>query len=168
MLYEPDQVISHVHFPTAAVVSLLVLAEHGVSVDATLVGHDGLVGLPVALGLDRDTNRAIVQVAGTAFRVGAPAFRSALARAHALHDVVQRYTQMVLTQTAQTAACNGLHPAYGRCARWLLEIHDRGLIGYHRGQVTILDRERLEGAACECCRVVADAGKRLFRPSGRA
>ncbi len=200
VLYEPDEVITHVYFPLTAVVSILIPGEDGTSVETALVGDDGVVGLPLVLGLDRDTNRAITQIAGTALRLPAPAFRAALGRGDALRGVLQRYTQVILVQMGQSAACNRLHPMYGRCARWLLEIQDRvrsdafpltphfladmltarratvtvtagklrdaGLIRYRRGQVTILDRERLEVAACDCYRVIAAASGRLLRGAG--
>jgi CRP-like cAMP-binding protein len=93
--------------------------------ETATVGSDGLVGLPVALETDHDNNRAVTQIGGTALRVGAAAFRHALDRSPGLRHVLQRYTQVVLVQTAQTAVCNRLHTIYERCARWLLEIHDR-------------------------------------------
>lgn len=196
VLYEPGETITHVYFPTTAVVSLVVTGQDGTSVETALVGYDGLVGLPVVLGLDRDTSEAICQISGKALRVGVPAFRAALGRGPALRDALQRYTQSVFVQVGHTAACNRLHPMYGRCARWLLEAQDRvrgdtfptthdlmaallavrratitvtagalqreGLISYHRGRITVLDRARLEAAACECYRAVADANEWLL------
>lgn len=196
VLYEPGEPITHVYFPTTAVVSLLIMGEDGTSVEIAVVGYDGLVGLPLVLGLDRDTSQAICQISGRALRLSAPAFRVALGRGDGLRDVLQRYTQVVHVQVGRTAACNRLHPMSGRCARWLLEVQDRvrddtfptthdlmaamlavrratitvtagslqeqGLIRYHRGRITIVDRVRLEGAACECYRAVADATRWLF------
>jgi CRP-like cAMP-binding protein len=125
VLYEPGDPITHVYLPTTAVVSLMILGEAGTSVETARVGSDGVVGLPIALGLDHDTNRAICEIAGGAWRLGAGAFRAALARGEALTQVTQRYTQLLLVQMGQGAACNRLHTMYARCARWLLETHDR-------------------------------------------
>jgi CRP-like cAMP-binding protein len=125
VLYEPGEVIARVYFPITAVVSLLNVVEDGKSLGTATVGSEGLIGLPLALGADSDNNRAVVQVAGTALRVGATAFRRALERSDALRHVVQRYTHVVLVQTAQAAVCNRLHSTHARCSRWLLEIHDR-------------------------------------------
>jgi CRP-like cAMP-binding protein len=196
VLYDPSEPIAHVHFPTTAVVSLLTLLQDGTSVETAMVGNWGMVGLPLALGLDADTNRALVQVGGEALRLPAPAFRAALGRDGALRNLLHRCTQVVLVQMAQSAACNRLHTMNACCARWLLEAQDgvgadefplthdflaailavrratvtvvaetlqqAGLIRYHRGLVTILDRERLEAAACECYRTIADAIERLL------
>lgn len=195
VLYEAGEPITHVYFPTSAVVSLLVMGEDGSSVETALVGHDGVVGLPVALGLDRDATQAICQISGTALRLTGSAFRAALGRGDGLRDAVQRYSQVTFAQVARTAACNRLHPMYGRSARWLLEIQDRvsgdsfpathellaamlavrratitvtlgelqeeGYIRYRRGRITIVDRGRLEGVACECYRAVAEVTRWL-------
>jgi CRP-like cAMP-binding protein len=125
VLYDPGETITHVHFPTTAVVSLLVPTEDGTSLETSRVGDDGLVGLPLALDSDCDTNRALIQVAGTAWRVSAHAFRAALRKSLALQNLLHRYTQVILLQTARSAVCNRRHAMYDRCARWLLETHDR-------------------------------------------
>jgi CRP-like cAMP-binding protein len=125
VLYNPGDRISHVYFPTTAVVSLLTVAHTGVSVETSLVGDDGLVGLSLALGSDLATNRAILQVAGGALRMTAPRFRTALAGSRRLRALMNHYTEVVLFETAQAVLCNRLHDIYARCARWLLETHDR-------------------------------------------
>ena len=201
VLSEPGDAITHVYFPTMAVVPLLLLVEDGTSVEIALVGNDGLIGQPLALGLDRATHRALNQIPGIALRLSAGAFRSALNQSGALRQVLQRYTQALLVQAAQGAACNRLHSIYGRCARRLLETHDRvdqdefpltqdlfasflavrratvsvaagrlqqaGLIRYHRGSITVLDRAGLQAAACECYRTIKTFTDRLLGPDRR-
>jgi CRP-like cAMP-binding protein len=125
VLYEPDEVITHVYFPLTAVVSLLIVVEDGKSLETVAVGNEGLIGLPLALGADSDNNRAEIQIAGTALCVGATAFRRALDGSEMLRHVVQRYTHFLLVQTGQAALCNRLHTTRARCASWLLGIHDR-------------------------------------------
>jgi CRP-like cAMP-binding protein len=127
VLYDPAQAITHAYFPTTAVVALLIPSEDGTSVETALVGAEGMVGLPLAFAADCDTHRAMTQVAGTALRLPAAILRGVLAdgRAGALRPLLHRYTQFLLAQMAQGAACNRLHPMYGRCARWFLETHDR-------------------------------------------
>jgi CRP-like cAMP-binding protein len=125
LLYEVGETIRSVHFPLTAVASLLTVLEDGSSVEAAITGNEGVIGLPLALGLDRDGTRAVIQVAGAALEMPADAFRTALTRQPALARVLGRFTQSLLLQMAQMAACNRLHPVEERCARWLLQVHDR-------------------------------------------
>jgi CRP-like cAMP-binding protein len=83
------------------------------------------VGLPVFLGAESMPQRAFGQVPGFAYRMGAGAFRAAVASDGALVPLLNRYTQAMFVQVAQTAACNRVHPVDRRCARWLLQTHDR-------------------------------------------
>jgi CRP-like cAMP-binding protein len=124
VLYEPDAPIRHVYFPLNAVASLLTLLEEGHAVEAMLVGHQGMVGLPVFLGAASDSCQAIVQVAGEGLRLPVAAFRAAVDQDAALRTLLNAYTQVHISQLAQSSACNRLHPLDERCARWLLQTAD--------------------------------------------
>ncbi len=195
-LYRPGELITHVYFPTTALISLMIVLEDGKEVEMAAVGREGLVGLPLALGSATDGHVAMSQVPGAALRMGADAFKTALIELPGLQQLLGRYALALLTQAGQAAACNGLHAIAERCARWLLEAHDRvgadsflltqdflaamlgvrrpsvtlaagmlqqaGFITYRRGTVTILDREGLEAASCECYRAIARETDRLL------
>jgi CRP-like cAMP-binding protein len=123
-LLEPQTPITHVYFPVDGVVSLVAVMADGATAEVTTVGHEGLVGLPVFLGAESSPILAVCQIAGDAWRLPAAAFRAAARRAP-LRELLHRYTQALLDELAQTAACNRLHPLEERCARWLLMTHDR-------------------------------------------
>jgi CRP-like cAMP-binding protein len=122
---EADGPIPHVYFPTAGVISLVSYMERGAAVEIATIGREGMVGLPVFLGADSMPQRAFGQVAGFAYRMGAGDFRAEVANDGALVPLLKLYTQAMFVQVAQTAACNRVHPVDRRCARWLLQTHDR-------------------------------------------
>jgi CRP-like cAMP-binding protein len=125
VLYEPDQPISHVYFLETAVVSLVSSLNDALSVEVATVGCEGMVGLPVFLGGDATSTRAIVQIPGSAQCLDAVSFNRLASTPGAFHDLMLRYSHAFLIQVAQTAACNGVHLVRERCARWLLMTHDR-------------------------------------------
>ncbi len=124
-LYAPDEPIAHVYFPTEGVVSLLQYDVDGTPVEVATVGNEGMVGLPVFLGLESTPGRAMVQVVGAGQRIPADAFRREVGAETPLHDLLHRYTQALMVQMAQGTACNRLHPVAVRCARWLAMTRDR-------------------------------------------
>lgn len=124
VLFEPGTSLTHVYFPVNCVVSLLTVMEDGRAAEAATVGSNGLVGLDLLLGAGHGLNRAFCQVPGDVLRLPAAAFREAAARGGVLSWLLQRYTQVLLSQVAQTAACNRLHRVEQRCARWLLQVQD--------------------------------------------
>jgi len=125
ILYESGQRMQHIYFPTTAVVSLLYTMEDGSTAEMGLAGNDGLVGIALFLGGDTTPNRAVVQVAGEAFKMEAKTLREEFARGGGLQRVLLRYTQALITQISQTAVCNRLHPLEKRLSRWLLLCRDR-------------------------------------------
>ncbi|HZR01119.1 MAG TPA: Crp/Fnr family transcriptional regulator [Chloroflexota bacterium] len=124
-LHEADQPIADVYFPLAGVVSLTTITVAGDVVEVGLVGHEGLVGLPALLDAGSSPFRSMVQVGGRARRIAAPLLREETRRDAAFLGLVHRYAHLLLTQTAQAAACNRLHPVEQRLARWLLMVQDR-------------------------------------------
>ena len=125
VIYEPDEPLSHVYFPTTAIVSLLYTMENGTSAEMGIVGCDGVVGIAVFMGGDTTPNRAVVQSAGESFRLDLKSFRHEFRRVTELHRVLLLYTQALLTQMSQTAVCNRLHSVEQQLCRWLLLSHDR-------------------------------------------
>ena len=71
VLYEPGSTLSHVYFPTTAIVSLLYVMQNGESAEIAVVGNEGVVGVPLFMGGDSTSSRALVQSAGGAFRLSA-------------------------------------------------------------------------------------------------
>ena len=125
VLYEPGQTIDQVYFPGDSMVSLLTLVEDHLALEVGLVGLEGVVGAPLALGVDRSPVRALVQGGGSAMRMGAGPFRSALRRSPPLQRGLLRYVHALMSQVTQTAACNRFHLVEARLARWLLMTRDR-------------------------------------------
>lgn len=125
VIYEANDVLSFVYFPTTAIVSLLYTMQDGTSAEMGIVGCDGLVGIAVFMGGETTPNRAVTQSAGHAWRLRLKPFREACNRNGELHRLLLRYTQTLLTQMSQTAVCNRLHSVEQQLCRWLLLSHDR-------------------------------------------
>jgi CRP-like cAMP-binding protein len=125
VVYEPDQELQHVYFPTTSIVSLLYIMENGTSAEMGVVGCDGVVGIAVFMGGDTTPNRAVVQIAGDALRLELEFFRKEFRRFGELHRALMLYTQALLTQMSQTAVCNRLHSVGQQLCRCLLLSHDR-------------------------------------------
>jgi CRP-like cAMP-binding protein len=125
VLWEPDAPIRSVYFPRTCVTSLIVLLAEESPVESATVGREGMLGVPVALGAESTSARALAQVPGEAARIPAAAFREAMAQDDALTGLMLRYAQALLEQTSQSVACNRRHAMEERCARWLLMTHDR-------------------------------------------
>ena len=124
ILREPGATQSHVYFPTTAIVALLYLLEDGACAEIALVGNEGLVGVAVFMGGDSTIGRAVVQSAGTAYRLPAAVLQEEFKVAPVMH-LLLRYTQALITQMAQTAVCNRHHPLEKQLCRWILLSLDR-------------------------------------------
>ena len=124
-LYESGSTMSYVYFPTSALVSMVYEFEDGASAETAIVGDEGLVGIAVFMGGDSRLGRALVLRAGHALRMRAHALKEEFQRAGALMHLLLRYTQALITQIAQTAACNRHHSLEQRLCRWLLLSLDR-------------------------------------------
>jgi CRP-like cAMP-binding protein len=125
VLYEPGDTIRHVYFPSASFVSLLTLADGHLALEVGLIGREGMVGIPLALGHSVSSVRALVQGAGTAMRMTSADFRKAFSLSLPLQHELYRYVHALMAQISQTAACNRFHVVEARLARWLLMTHDR-------------------------------------------
>jgi CRP-like cAMP-binding protein len=196
VLYEAGSTLSHVYFPTTAIVSLLYVMQNGESAEIAVVGSDGIVGVSLFMGGNSTPSRALIQSAGGAYRLSAEVMKEEFDRAGPVLHLLLRYTQALITQMAQTAVCNRHHSVDQQLCRWLLLSLDRvssnqlimtqelianmlgvrregvtdaagklqklGIIQYHRGQITVLDRPHLEQLSCECYAVVKKETDRLL------
>ena len=185
--------IQRVYFPTSGLISLVIDMDQGDLVETGLVGREGAAGLQSAFGPRFSFTRAVVQMSGTFYAIAAEALRRAINDSEAARAVIEHYTELLWAEAQQVAACNALHPANSRLARWLLQAADRagteqlsltqefigemlgirrtsvtllaqdlqrrGVIKYSRGKIAILNRETLEGCACDCYGIV----KGLYR-----
>ena len=125
VIARPSEPYAHILFPLAGVVSVLVPMGEEPSVEAAVIGYDGMVGLPVALGNGIGPHEVICQVAGGGWRMSANQFKALLPDCPVLRDVLQRYALTFMNQTARSSACNRMHDINQRLARWLLLVHDR-------------------------------------------
>lgn len=125
VLKEPGVPIRHVYFPVDCVVSLLTLVEGDRVVEVGLVGDEGMVGMPVALGIHVSSHRALVQVGGNALRMKSSAFRKEFLQSKTLQQALNRYRHALTGQLSQSIACNQFHSLQARFARYLLMTADR-------------------------------------------
>ncbi len=124
VLYESGKTLSHVYYPTTAIVSLLYVLENGGSAEIAVVGNEGVVGVSLFMGGETTPSRAVVQSAGQGWRLSSAAIKDEFKRAPVLH-LMLRYTQALITQMAQTAVCNRHHSLDQQLCRWLLLSLDR-------------------------------------------
>ena len=140
-IYREDEPIEHVVFPTSGVLSLISQMEDGRGVEVATIGNEGMVGLPVFLqATATSAHRAFSQVPGESLRMSAARFSEIIAGSEdgALHRVMHRYTQALMSMIARAVACNALHSLQQRACRWLLITHDR-----IRGDEFVLTQEFL-------------------------
>ena len=125
VLYESGITLSHVYFPTTAIISLLYVMENGASAEIAVVGNEGIVGISLFMGGQSTPSRAVVQSAGKGFRLNAQMMKEEFDRAGPVLHLLLRYTQALITQMAQTAVCNRHHSLDQQLCRWLLLSLDR-------------------------------------------
>jgi len=125
ILYESHAKIRHVYFPNDCFVSMLTTVDGGRAAEVGLIGSEGMIGVPMALGVPISPFRAVVQGGGTALRLRTDAFRRKFSESAALKREVFLFTHLLMIQIAQTAACNRFHVVIQRMARWMLMTSDR-------------------------------------------
>ena len=125
VLYESGISLSHVYFPTTAIISLLYVMESGASAEIGVVGNEGIVGVSLFMGGESTSSRAVVQSAGKGFRLKARLMKQEFNRGGPVLHLLLRYTQALITQMSQTAVCNRHHSLDQQLCRWLLLSLDR-------------------------------------------
>ncbi len=125
VLYEPNESIRYVYFPIDCLVSLLTAVDERRNLEVGMVGNEGMVGMPIALGVGVSAVRALVQGSGAAMRMTATRFLAEFKKNLPLQSALFRYNHLLMAQISQTAACNRFHLAEARLARWLLMTSDR-------------------------------------------
>ncbi len=125
VVYEASATQRYVYFPTDCIVSLLYVMKDGASAEISIVGNDGMVGVSLFMGGDTTPSRAVVQSAGSAYRLLGRRLKEEFYRHGKTQLLLLRYTQALLTQMAQTAVCNRHHAVEQQLCRWLLLSLDR-------------------------------------------
>ena len=125
VLYESGESLKHIYFPTDSIVSLLYVMKDGASAEIAVVGNEGAIGVALFMGGETTPSRAIVQSAGSAFRLEGKRLKAEFNRHGQMLHVLLRYTQSLITQMAQTAVCNRHHSVNQQLCRWLLLSLDR-------------------------------------------
>ena len=125
VLYESGASMPYVYFPTSSIVSLLYVLEDGASAEIAVVGFEGLVGISIFMGGGSTPSRAVVQSAGSGYRMRAEAMKAEFEHSGPVVHLLLRYTQALITQMAQTAVCNRHHSLDQQLCRWLLLSLDR-------------------------------------------
>jgi len=133
-IYATGALIKYVYFPLGGIVSLLSAVDERSLLEVGIVGREGMVGLPVFLGVKRSANRAIVQGAGESVRLTTSAFLTECSLQGELPILIRRFTQLLMSQISQSAVCFRFHSVEQRLARWLLMTSDR--IGSNDFQLT--------------------------------
>jgi len=123
--YDPLRPISHVYFVESGVISIVSIMRDRTAIETATIGCEGIIGLPVYLGVDAVPEQAFVQVPGEALRLPSSQFRTLAAQMPVLQQLLDRYSVCVFTLAAQCSGCNRAHTMEQRCARWLLMVHDR-------------------------------------------
>jgi CRP-like cAMP-binding protein len=187
-LHQPGDVLRHVYFPTSGIVSLLRANRSGASAELTIIGREGMVGLPALLGSETASSHAVVQAAGSAWRLRVADAKAAFAEGTGFQALALRYADLLIQEISQTAVCNLHHYVEQQLCRWLLlcldrlqgdeiqmtheliasmlgvrrqgiteaakKLQERSIIAYSRGRITVLDRNALQEAACDCYRMM--------------
>ena len=125
VLFESGDGLGYVYFPATCIVSLIFTTRKGASAELAITGNDGLVGIPLVLGGETTTHRAVIQSEGTAYRLKMEIMRWELDQGTELQHLALRYTQALMTQMAQSVVCNRHHSVDQQLCRWLLLSLDR-------------------------------------------
>jgi CRP-like cAMP-binding protein len=125
VLHSPGAPIQRVYFPQGGICSTTCLMADGEVVDVAIIGNDGIVGINAILRGDFALHETLVRIPNNAQALPVTAFWREMERGGAFYTVMTRYAQAFVAQLMQSIACNTLHPIEKRCARWLLDMHDR-------------------------------------------
>jgi CRP-like cAMP-binding protein len=149
VLYESGQNLEYVYFPITCIISILYVMENGESAEIAIVGNEGILGISLFMGGETTTSRAIVQCAGVAYRLKGAYLKKEFDRAGPVQRLLLLYTQTLITQMTQTAACNRHHTLEQQLCRWLLLSFDRlasDKMGMTKQLIANMLGVRIEGA----------------------
>lgn len=125
VLSESGFKMTHLYFPTTAIISLLYELENGSSAEIAVVGNEGCAGVAIFMGGFSTLSKAVVQSAGHGYRIKASVVMEEFNKAGPVMHLFLRYTQALITQMTQTAVCNRHHTLDQQFCRWLLLSLDR-------------------------------------------
>ena len=125
VLYESGTTLSHVYFPTTAIVSMLYVMKNGESAEVAVVGNEGLVGIALFMGGGTTPSRALVQNGGMGYRLPAAFAKQQFEECKPVLHLFLGFTQALMAQMTQTGACNKHHTLDQQLCRWLLLTLDR-------------------------------------------
>jgi CRP-like cAMP-binding protein len=196
LLYDVNKPIEYVYFLEHGVASIVSILTDQTAVETATCGREGMIGLPIFLGVDTSATQALQQIPGSGWKTPVAVFREHLEDCPELRAIVGRQVQATMTLIAQNSACNRRHTVEERCVRWLLLSHDQmdrqpfelthqflsqmlgvrratvtvtagglqqaGMITYHRGLITITNRDALENICCECYAIIHNEYARLL------
>jgi CRP-like cAMP-binding protein len=149
VLYEAGDPITRLYFPNECVISLVIVLPDGNSVEPATVGNEGVIGVGGLLSGDVSFSRQVVQIGGSAIVMGRQTVLRGLDACPRLRAVLNAHADAFSAQLMQSVACNTMHTAEQRLARYLL--------------TTIVDREGLEKVACPCYRIIGDNYRRQLK-----
>ena len=125
LAFDTNKPIEYAYFPLNGIFSMLTFMEGGKAVEVATIGNEGMLGLPLFLGVNSTPGVAFAQVPGDSMRIPAGVFQKEVRRQGGFAKILQIYTQALMVQISQGMACNGIHLIQQRTARWLLMTHDR-------------------------------------------
>ena len=120
VLYEPGNILSHMYFPTTAIVSWIYVLENGATTEIAMTGREGVVGMYMLMGGGKSHNQAIVQTAGQAIRVPVKLVMDTFSQGHQVQSIFWLFTRALITQMAQIAVCHRHHTLDQQLCRMLL------------------------------------------------
>ena len=125
VIYEPGSILSHMYFPTTAIVSWVYVLENGASTEIAMTGREGVVGMYMLMGGGKSHNQAIVQTAGQAIRIPVKLVMDTFSQGHQVQSIFWLFTRGLITQMAQIAVCHRHHTVDQQLSRMLLLTLDR-------------------------------------------
>lgn len=125
VLFRPGAGTEDVYFPVEAIISLMTELKDGSGVETGLVGREGMVGISILYGVERESKVATVQRTGSALRMRSNDLREELARGEGLRQLLLEYAHALMSEISQSVVCNVYHKIDVRLARWLLMFQDR-------------------------------------------
>ncbi len=125
VLYAVGAPLDQVFFIEEGLASVLTTMEDGATSEVGMVGPEGIIGASALLGGRHSGQHIVMQLPGTALRIGAASCKRVFDDSPGVRKVILRFVEDLLNLSAQTAACNRLHSVEQRCARWLLMASDR-------------------------------------------